>query len=252
MCLWDESEGERNWKGSQEYQKEDSHRGTEIAEREPLGVRRWKADQAVSNCLQFRWLHRARHDGRQRFQDQLACPSGIWGAPDAARIMWGSVGAGAVSLAVIISSIGALNGWTLLMGQVPMAAARDGLFPPVFGRLSGRGVPAVSIVISAGLATALVLVQAAGTPGFSAFYNLVVSLSTMAAVIPYAFCALAGGFVAARVAGGGPVPRVTPVEVIAFLFSIFTVYGCGPEPVLYGLMLLLLGIPVYTWQRRRM
>ena len=94
-----------------------------------------------------------------------------------------------------------------------MAAARDGLFPPVFGRLSGRGVPAVSIVISAGLATALVLVQAAGTPGFSAFYNLVVSLSTMAAVIPYAFCALAGGFVAARVAGGGPVPRVTLVEV---------------------------------------
>jgi len=37
---------------------------------------------------------------------------------------------------VILSSIGALNGWTLLMGQVPMAAARDGLFPPLFSRLS--------------------------------------------------------------------------------------------------------------------
>jgi len=171
---------------------------------------------------------------------------------DAARIMWGSVGAGAVAIAVIISSIGALNGWTLLMGQVPMAAAEDRLFPPAFGRLSARGVPAVGIIISATLATILVLVQAAGSPGVRAFYNLVVSLSTMTAVIPYAFCALAGGFVAARVAGGGPVPRVTAVEVIAFAFSIFTVYGCGPEPVLYGLMLLLLGIPVYTWQRRRL
>ena len=111
--------------------EEDSRRGTEIAEREPLGVRRWKADQAVSNCLQFPWLHRAWHDGRQRFQDQLACPSGIWGAPDAARIMWGSVGAVAVSLAVIISSIGALNGWTLLIGAgAGMAAPRGGLFPP--------------------------------------------------------------------------------------------------------------------------
>ncbi len=30
----------------------------------------------------------------------------------------------------------------------------------------------------------------------------------------------------------------------------FTVYGCGPEPVLYGLVLLLLGLPVYVWQRR--
>jgi arginine:agmatine antiporter len=30
----------------------------------------------------------------------------------------------------------------------------------------------------------------------------------------------------------------------------FTVYGCGPAPVLYGLILLLCGIPVYVWQRR--
>jgi amino acid transporter len=170
---------------------------------------------------------------------------------DAARIMWGPWGAGAIAIAVILSSIGALNGWTLLMGQVPMAAAEDRLFPPAFSRLSARGVPAVGIIISASLATALVLVQAAGTPGIRAFYNMVVNLSTMAAVVPYAFCALAGGFVAARVAGGGRVPKVTAVEIIAFVFSLFTVYGCGPEAVLYGLMLLLLGIPVYTWQRRR-
>jgi hypothetical protein len=44
-------------------------------------------------------------------------------------------------------------------------------------------------------------------------------------------------------------PRIAPAEVIAFLFSMFTVYGCGPEPVLYGLVLLL-GISVYVWQRR--
>ena len=115
----------------------------------------------------------------------------------------GRLGGGAVAIAVIISSIGALNGWTLMMGQVPMAAAQDRVFPPVFGRLSGRGVPAVGIVISAVLATGLVAFQALGSPGVRAFYNLVVSLSTMAAVIPYAFCALAVGLVAARAAGSG-------------------------------------------------
>lgn len=72
----------------------------------------------------------------------------------------------------------------------------------------------------------------------------------MAAVVPYAFCALAGGLVAARVAGGGVVPRITPVEAVAFVFSIFTLYGCGAEAVLYGLLLLMLGIPIYVWQRR--
>ena len=170
---------------------------------------------------------------------------------DAARVMWGRAGEISISLAVILSSIGALNGWTLLMGQVPMAAAHDGLFPPLFGRLSARHVPATGIIVSAALATALVLVQAGGSGGFSAFYNLVVGLSTMAAVIPYAFCALAGSLVSARVSGGTRIPRVTLIEIIAFVFAMFTLYGCGAEPVLYGLVLLLLGIPVYVWQRRR-
>jgi amino acid transporter len=170
---------------------------------------------------------------------------------DAARVLWGQWGATAISIAVMLSAIGALNGWTLLMGQVPMAAARDGLFPSIFGQLSARGVPALGITISAVFATLLVLTQAAGSPGFSSFYNLVVGLSTMAAVIPYAFCALATGLVAAYAAGGGPVPRLGLIEVIAFVFAVFTLYGCGAEPVLYGLIMLVLGIPVYVWQRRR-
>ena len=119
---------------------------------------------------------------------------------DAARVLWGNWGATVISIAVMVSAIGALNGWTLLMGQVPMAAARDKLFPPIFARLSPHGVPAIGIAISAVLATLLVLSQVAGPPGFSSFYNLVVGLSTMAAVVPYAFCALAPGLVAAHAA----------------------------------------------------
>ena len=170
---------------------------------------------------------------------------------EAAGAMWGRAGEVSISIAVMLSSIGALNGWTLLMGQVPMAAARDGLFPPLFSSLSARNVPAIGIVVSAVLATLLILVQAIGAEGFSAFYNLVVGLSTMAAVIPYAFCALASSLVSARVSDGVRVPRVTIIELVAFVFAMFTLYGCGAEPVLYGLVLLLLGIPVFVWQRRR-
>ena len=35
------------------------------------------------------------------------------------------------------------------------------------------------------------------------------------------------------------------------MFAVFTLYGCGAEPVLYGLVLLILGIPVFIWQQRR-
>ena len=38
---------------------------------------------------------------------------------------------------------------------------------------------------------------------------------------------------------------------MAFSFAMFTLYGSGAEPVLYGLVLLLMGIPVFVWQRKR-
>jgi len=164
---------------------------------------------------------------------------------DAASIMWGPIGADIIGLAVIVSSIGALNGWTLLLGQVPMAAAQDKLFPSVFGRVSARGVPAIGILISVSLSTVLLLGQVSGAPGMRAVYTTMVGMSTMTAVVPYAFCALAAGLI-----GAGKGRPIGVVEIIGFVFALFTLYGCGPEPVLYGLMLLMLGIPVYVWQRR--
>ena len=39
--------------------------------------------------------------------------------------------------------------------------------------------------------------------------------------------------------------RVSPIDVVAFAFSLFTVWGCGADAVLHGFLLLLLGIPIY-------
>src|SRR4030095_11223982 len=58
-----------------------------------------------------------------------------------------------VAIAVIVSGFGALNGWTMRCAEMPLAAAKDGLFPQIFGRLSGRRVPAAGIVASTVLAS---------------------------------------------------------------------------------------------------
>ncbi len=78
-----------------------------------------------------------------------------------------------------------------------------------------------------------------------------VSLATVTAVVPYAFCSLAVGLIAEGSKHGAPAPRLTLVEWIAFVFSVFTLYACGAEAVLYGFVLLMLGLPVYVWQRRQ-
>ena len=169
---------------------------------------------------------------------------------DAARIMWGSWAAGIVGIAVMLSSLGALNGWTLLMGQVPMAAAHDRLFPALFGRVSSRGVPAVGIMLSAVLATALVLIQAAGSVGVrrvlqpgrqSGDHDGRGSLRVLRVV---------GRTRGGTRTGNGRVPRVTPVEESRSCLLSSRSTAAARRPVLYGFLLLMLGIPVYVWQRR--
>src|SRR5919112_2009397 len=58
--------------------------------------------------------------------------------------LWGNV----IAAVVVVSGFGALNGWTLITAEVPLAAARDGVFPGRFKALNGHGVPAFGIVAS--------------------------------------------------------------------------------------------------------
>jgi len=66
---------------------------------------------------------------------------------DAAENMWGAWAGDAVAVGAVISAFGALNGWILLQGQVPMAAARDRLFPAAFGRTTRSGAPVFGLVV---------------------------------------------------------------------------------------------------------
>src|SRR3954451_9541312 len=72
---------------------------------------------------------------------------------DAANGMLGGSWAGDVmSIAVIISGLGALVGWTMICAEMPLAAAKDGLFPERFKRMNKADVPAFGIVASTALA----------------------------------------------------------------------------------------------------
>jgi basic amino acid/polyamine antiporter, APA family len=79
---------------------------------------------------------------------------------DAAMAMWGTWAGGLIAIAAIFSSLGALNGWTLMLAQVSMTAAKDGAMPAIFSRLSNKNVPVHGIVLSVGLASLLLIIYA--------------------------------------------------------------------------------------------
>jgi len=162
---------------------------------------------------------------------------------DAARLLGGERAAQAVALGAALSCFGALNGWVLLVGQLPMAVARDGLFPAVFGRVSGRGTPAAGMLIAGVLTTLLIAMNY--TRGLVELFTFIILLSTLNTLIPYLFSSLAvfmqspgrapGALAAGKVTAGA-----------AFVYSVYAVGGAGAETVYWGFLLIVCGLPVYV------
>lgn len=175
---------------------------------------------------------------------------------DAAGLMWGGWAYDMVAVAAVVSTLGTLNGWTLLAGQIPMAAAWDRLMPKAFGRKSSRGVPRFALIVSACLASALVIVATSGSESLTSFYAVVVGLSTLMALIPYVFCTFVEPLLGTDADGASPVPRLrlTAAYLIpaggAFVFALGTIYGVGAQGVMFGFLLLLCGLPLYVLLRR--
>jgi basic amino acid/polyamine antiporter, APA family len=171
---------------------------------------------------------------------------------DAAARIWGGRAGSIIAVGAAISAFGALNGWILLQGQMPMAAARDGLLPGVFGRVSRRGVPVAGLVVSSVLVTFLIALNY--TDSLVEQFTFIILLATLSTLIPYIFSSLSELVMLARDRPrrrGEGVGRRTALAVVALLYSLWAVMGSGRDTVFWGLLLLLAGVPVYAWQVRK-
>ena len=183
---------------------------------------------------------------------------------DAANSIFGGTWAGNVmALLVVISGLGALNGWTMICAELPLAAAKDGIFPERFKRLSSNGVPAFGIVVSASLASIAMAVNYVGSGGATAFTTLVL-MTGITAAIPYAFSALAQikwRLADQRALDTPHFVRDMLIAILSLVFSIlFIVYSRNTghsfwvywAPFFLAGAALALGIPVYNRQRAQM
>ena len=173
---------------------------------------------------------------------------------DAAGSIWGRWAFYGVVIAAVVSCLGNLNGFTLIQGQVPMAAARDRLFPNIFARMSKNGVPWFGVVISSVLVTLLLIFNYSGSNNLVQIFTFIILLATLTTLVPYAFCAMSElmifinnreQFSGKRLLGS------SIIALLAFAYSVWTVIGSGAQTVLDGFVLLLIGIPVYVWMRKQ-
>ena len=166
---------------------------------------------------------------------------------DAASRLWGAGAGVAMAAAMAVSCLGALNGWILVQGQVPYAAARDGLFPAYFAKVDERGTPRIGLVVGSALATVLVCANFTGS--LVAVFTASILLATAAALLPYSFSAAAMLMLEMRA------PRRSAWRLLiagsALIYGIWALAGTGAEALLWGAGLLLAAVPFYFYQRGR-
>ena len=170
----------------------------------------------------------------------------VSGRPDVHRTAGNTVAA-----AAIVSGFGALVGWTLIVAEMPRAAAQDGLFPARFARQNRADVPAFGIVVSTLLAAGLTV---AGYTSFEQVFVTVVLLSVLTSVVPYLLSAAAQLYWLRTDGRRLPLKHLTrdvTVSALALVFGFWALAGSGYAAVYYGMFCLLLGVPVYVWVKTR-
>jgi basic amino acid/polyamine antiporter, APA family len=175
---------------------------------------------------------------------------------DAAAVIFGGGWDKVIAVVALISTAGTLNGWILLQGQVPLAAARDGLFPRQFARLHGeRQTPVFGLLVSSVLVSGLLLTNY--TKGLVEAFTFVILLATLTALVPYAYSAAAQLMLLVnepQAFRGRRLARDAAIAALAFAYSIWAIAGAGDDVIAKGFVLLLAGIPIYlwlSWRKRR-
>ena len=171
---------------------------------------------------------------------------------DAGKIIGGEYAGYFVAAGAAIAALGCLNGWILLSGQLPMATAKDNMFPKVFKRENKNGAPYLGLVIGS-LLTSLVLLMNY-TKGLVDQFTFIANLVVFTALVPYLFVAAAYIIVIIeKKLHFNNAFKTFALGTLGATYTIWAIFGAGSDTVFYGFLLLLAGIPFYVlmqWNKR--
>ena len=171
------------------------------------------------------------------------------GASVAERVM-GHAGGAIVSVIILMSIIGTLNGCFLTSPRIYFAQARDGLFFRKFGEVDAKHQTPGFAIMAQGVWAAVLLI--------SGSYESLLDYAMFAIWLSYGF--MVAGVIVLRIKRPGLVRpyRMWGYPVTPILFLLITAWFLGnmivtrPVPSLAGLGLILTGVPIYFFWARQL
>ena len=154
-----------------------------------------------------------------------------------------------LALSVVICILGTTIGWLLSTARVAYAAGEDGVFPKAFGKLSSKyGTPVNSLVIGSILVNILLIMnyQKSMVSAFT-FITILATLTFLPVYLLTAAAEMMLLFKDERKLTLSVFIKKSFVPLLAFIYALWTIYGSGAETVMWGFILMLIGIPFYIY-----
>ena len=155
------------------------------------------------------------------------------------RLLGGRWG-GVIALFVAVSGLGALNGWTLVIGEVTETMARHGGFPRWLSRENAHGAPTRALVITGVIASLILLLTYAGS--VAALFE---TLTTVAVYLSLPLYIGAGLAIALLPRSAGRSRILLAAALLAVFYCLWLFYGVKAKELLWGVGLGIAGVPVY-------
>ncbi|NEG70633.1 basic amino acid/polyamine antiporter [Bifidobacterium choloepi] len=175
--------------------------------------------------------------------------------PSMATIMqqlYGSWGSDIVNVGVIISVLSSWLVWMLMLGQMPLFASRDGIFPKTFKKTNSKNAPTTSLLWTAIICQAL-FILCKFVSGNA--WNTMISITSVMAMPCYLLCCLFLWKIAVK----DPWPKgirfsrknAIATGVIGTIFALYLVYSAGLNYLMIACVLYAVGIPLFIVGRRQ-
>ncbi len=170
---------------------------------------------------------------------------------DSANKIFGNPGYLFMIITGIIGLVGSLNGWILIQGQVPYAAAKEGLFPSIFLKTNKNGVPQ-GVVIGSVLMSIMFILTC--QESLVKNLRLFIDVAVLAMLLPYFYSVIAYGYLAVMKKNelSSTEKFFMPIiGLVAFLYSFALIVGAGKELIYLCFLIFLASVPFYCFIKKR-
>lgn len=158
-----------------------------------------------------------------------------------------------LTVAVVVCILGTIIGWLLSTARVAYAAGVDGVFPKFFGKVNEKtGTPVSALIFGSVLVNILLIMNfQKGMVDAFTFITILATLSYLPVYLLSVSAEMMLIFKEEKKFNFKIFVKKSTLPLLAFVYVIWTIYGSGADTVMWGFILMLIGIPVYIYNHHK-